>query len=102
MKISVTRSGGYAGLEETATVDTDHADPAVSSEIEELARNAAIFDISQEDLGEEPIGADLARYEISVHEGGRHRVIAFQDDGSPAKAPLRTLAERIITIGSGE
>jgi hypothetical protein len=79
MQIVVRRTGGYGGVESVSTVDTSRLDPARRKRIEQLIRDAA------DTLGraEEPIGADLMRYEITVQENGATRSMTWTDDGTP-------------------
>ncbi len=98
MRISVKRLGGYTGFEDSAELDTNEIDETTASEVEQLVHSAQFFDLSKTPWPED-IGADLVRYEIAVLGDQRGNTVAFADDGSPDKATLRTLAERIMAIG---
>jgi hypothetical protein len=89
MRIDVTRTGGYGGNESVSTVDTDRLDPARRKRIEQLIRDAA----ATFGRAEEPIGADLMRYEITVQEGGAKRSMTWTDDGT--FGPIKQLIEEV-------
>ena len=91
MRITVTRTGGYAGTERVADVDTAHLDPARARAIEQMARDAA------GDAGrtEEVIGADLMRYEIIIQDNGSSRRLSWTDDGNPQGGPVKRLIEEV-------
>jgi hypothetical protein len=89
MQIVVRRTGGYGGIENVSTVDTSRLDAARRERIEQLIRDAAAT------LGrtEEPIGADLMRYQITVQENGATRSMTWIDDGT--HGPMKQLIEEV-------
>lgn len=90
MRISVKRTGGFAGVtEELASVDTASLNRASALQLEQMVREARFFDLPAEIPGT-TIGADLFRYEVTVTEGDRQHTVAFADDGAEI-APLRRL-----------
>jgi len=89
MGIVVRRTGGYAGTESVARVDTSRLDAAERRRIEQLVRDAA----AALARAQEPIGADLMKYEITVQENGSTRTLAWTDDGSPG--PVKQLIEEV-------
>ena len=87
-KLTLKRSGGYAGVEgEPVEVDADRLDPALREKLPSLLAAPA----------PEVLGADLPRYELSVDDGP---TIVWHDDGSDAVAELRALAEEVERAGS--
>jgi len=98
MKITVTRSGGFAGIvEDLLTVDTEELDESVAEEVQQLVSKAGLFSLPDFVSGE-AVGADYQRYEIEAAEGEvRHRV-QFQDDESPETAPLRRLVDDLRAL----
>jgi hypothetical protein len=89
MGIVVRRTGGYAGNERVSRLDTSRLDAARRSRIEQLVRDAA----ATLARGQEPIGADLVKYEITVQENGTTRTLAWTDDG--AVGPVKRLIEEV-------
>jgi hypothetical protein len=98
MKISVKQTGGFAGEINLGAVDTAQLDTAEAQQVEQLVQNIGFFELPAT-IGGGKIGADLARYEITVTEGDRQHTIAFQDDGSPEHTPLRRLVQIVSQRG---
>lgn len=97
MQITIRRTGGFAGIEQVATMDTGERQDAHARRVEELVRSTGFFDLSPSAQTQE-IGADLMRQEITVRDGEREKTIAF-DDESPAAEKLRPLVEAVATAG---
>jgi len=98
MKITVTRSGGFAGIaEDLLTLDTEELDASLAGQVQQLVSKAGLSALPEFVSGGE-VGADYQRYEIEVAEGEvRHRV-QFQDDESPETAPLRRLVDDLRAL----
>ena len=88
MRIEVRQSGGYAGRQEVASVDTSRYDSGRARRIEQLVQQA-----SAAVSAEEPVGADLMRYEITIQNEGKTRSLSFVDDGTPSA--LRSLIDEL-------
>ena len=96
MKITIKRTGGYAGLdEEVAAIDTAQLAPEKARQVA-AAINQANFFTQPAYTGE--VGADMLRYEISVSDAGRTHQIAFAEDGSPETAALHALVEEVSRL----
>ena len=96
MKISVKRTGGYAGLsEDVASINTETLGAALAQQVEQMAREVRFFDLPAFVSGG-TIGADLFQYEITVTEADRRHMVVFVDDESPETAPLRRLVDALI------
>ena len=90
MRISVKRTGGFAGLsEEVASVDTELLNAAWAQRVEQMVRDARFFDLPAHIPGR-TIGADLLLYEMTITEGNRRHTVTFDED-SPESAPLRSV-----------
>lgn len=97
MRISVKRTGGFAGLsEEVASVDTERLNAASAQRVERMVRDARFFDLPAHIPGT-TIGADLLRYEMTITEGNRQRTVTFDEDG-PESAPLRSLMAALTQL----
>jgi hypothetical protein len=88
MRVVVKRTGGYAGDQKVASVDTESLDSARTNQVEQLVQEA-----DSASHRAEPVGADLMRYEITIEEGGRTRVVSFTDDGTVELEPLMRLID---------
>jgi len=102
MKISVKRTGGYAGLaEHVAAIDTAQLAAAAAQQVEQTLQSIGFFDLPATISGD-TIGADLPRYEITANEGEQqHTVTFFCDDESPETAPLHRLVQTLSQMGGG-
>jgi hypothetical protein len=91
VRISVTRTGGYAGLsEQIADVDTERMPKAAAARIVSLVDAGKFFALPDR-VPSTKVGADMFRYEITVEDGSRRHTVAFLDDDSPSTAGLRQL-----------
>lgn len=94
MRITVTRSGGYAGLSEAiADVDTATLPEAKRTRVESAIAACRFFTLPETVTG--GVGADMFRYEITIEDSGRRHAVAFTDDDSPASAGLKRLVESV-------
>lgn len=86
MKVSIKRTGGFAGL-------IDELGNAEAPQNSELARTVRQL---QSRAGEdEHIGADLFRYEVRVEDGGGPQTLVFQDHDPPENRVLRDLIRQV-------
>jgi hypothetical protein len=101
MRISITRSGGYAGItEQIVDLDTSKLDPAVARKVEEAVTKSGVYTRSAQ-TGSTSVGADLLKYEVKIADGGRSQQVTFTDDGGPATAPLTGLVNQLMEISQG-
>jgi len=92
MKISVTRSGGFAGLtDEVSAVDTARLDTAARQKLEQAVRRVNFFELPAR-LPGEPIGADLFAYRVTVRDGAREHSVTFTGEEGAAAALRELLA----------
>lgn len=98
MKISVTRSGGFAGIsEEIASVDTTRLERTLGQRLEQMVRDARFFELPDH-LPASDVGADRFRYEVTVTDGVRRHSVTYEDD-SPRSLPVRRLVEALTGPG---
>jgi hypothetical protein len=98
MKISVKRTGGFAGLsEELARIDTAEFEETTRRQIEQAVQAARFFELPER-LAGDTIGADLFQYEITISAGDRRHTVTFLDDASAATAPLRKLVDTLSQL----
>ena len=92
MKISVSRTGGFAGLtDEVSAVDTAQLDAAARQKLEQAVRRVNFFELPAR-LPGEPIGADLFAYRVTVRDGAREHSVTFTGEEGAAAALRELLA----------
>jgi hypothetical protein len=82
MRISLTRTGGLAGMRRTATVDTAALDPSRAEALERLFRQAELEGPSSAPARSRP-APDRFRYTLTVEEAGQQRTVQFGEEGAP-------------------
>ena len=99
MIVSIKRSGGYAGIEETILhLDTQTMSPDLAKRVVQLIKESNFFTLAAENVDEE-IGADMFRYEITVQEEDRiHTVSTISGEGISA-SPIRLLLDSLLHLG---
>ncbi|HET6484941.1 MAG TPA: protealysin inhibitor emfourin [Spirochaetia bacterium] len=91
MLISVTRTGGFAGLSETLIrADTETLNTQVAASLRDMVRAMDFFSLPSR-VGAEQMGADLFIYEVTVTDGEQSHTVAFADARTPENAPLHDL-----------
>ncbi len=96
MKITVKRTGGFAGLTETlGTIDTSAMNAARARDAEQRVTDLGFFSLP-EDIPAAEIGADLFHYEVTVLDKGRSHTVRFRDHEENMKNPLRRLVDAVI------
>jgi hypothetical protein len=100
MIVTVTRSGGYAEVEETVCLlDTETMPPALAERVGELIEKSNFFALAAESPDAE-VGADMFRYVITVQEGVRtHSVGVIVGKGS-APTPVSKLLASLMILGA--
>lgn len=98
MKITVKRTGGYAGLsEDIAAVDTAELTPVATQKVERMVQNMRFFDLPA-NIQTSTIGADLFYYEIKVTDAGHQHIIGFYHNDDPETLLLRQFVETLIQL----
>jgi hypothetical protein len=92
MKIRAKLAGGFAGLERCVELDT--ACRPDGPALETLVHGADFFGATPE----QPVGADLPRWEITVEDGERCRSVLLPDDGSIDAAGWPALLAHLRTL----
>lgn len=84
MEIRISRSGGFAGLEEElAHVDTTELDPQQAAALHQQLDEADFFGLPSE-LPAANVGADQFTYSITVSGDQGHHTVSYQADGAGA------------------
>jgi hypothetical protein len=95
MLINFTRTGGFAGLRLTRTVDTDTLPPEQAAEISKLITQSAFFQLPEKLLPATP-RPDRFEYELSVEAEKQNHSIVVSDAACPDS--LRPLLNYLTTL----
>lgn len=83
MKIQVERSGGFAGIGSSTTVDTQSLSPNEANEIQKLIQNSHFFEIPskspQYSSKTKKGAADYFTYKITIQNDEREHSVQFND-----------------------
>ena len=100
MQITVTRSGGFAGLTETLfSLSTDELSSSARERIVALLQDAGFFALP-EVLPRKAVGADRFRYQISVVDGPSRHSVTFVADDSASGTALEALIAELEALGN--
>jgi hypothetical protein len=80
MRISLTRTGGLAGMRRTATVDTAALDPSRAEAFEQLLRQVELEGLSAPVRS--PQAPDRFHYTLTIEEAGQRRTVHFGEEGA--------------------
>jgi hypothetical protein len=95
MLISITRTGGFAGVtENVATADTAALSTEAATILTEMVHAMSFFSLPQQ-IGGGDIGADLFFYKVTVTDGSKNHTVTFSDTKSSENASLHNLLEAI-------
>ncbi len=91
MRIDFKRSGGFAGLMVSKTIDTKNLNPDESKRLMDLVESSGFFDLSPVISRTEP---DMYQYNLSIDWDGRKHSIQIGESAIPPKLmPLIELIE---------
>ena len=90
MTVQFERSGGFAGIRTTATIDAGSLSPEEARRLRELVDNAGFFDLPPVLSASAP-GADRFQYKITIETGNRKHTVELSDAAAPAS--LRPLLQ---------
>jgi hypothetical protein len=94
VRISVRRSGGFAGIEEElGSLDTAALAADARVRLEGVVRQADFFALPAAVEGE--VGADQFRYEVTVEDGGSAHTVTFVGEGGPQAQALRRIVDAV-------
>jgi hypothetical protein len=97
MQITVRRSGGFAGITETKTVDTAQLQLSAAQQVEQQVRDLDFFALRVA-APADAVGADMFQNEVTVHDAGQQRTIWFNDDGQQQTAALSQLVDTVLQL----
>jgi len=94
--IKITRSGGFAGVvEELGTIDTSSLGADAAAQVRDQVATLERLGAAARD---QPIGADMFRYEIEIEDEGRHRRLVLTHEGDPSVPLPEPLGKLLSTI----
>jgi hypothetical protein len=79
MKVYLQSSGGFMGIDDSVSLDTE------AKKVRELVDNANFFALSPESEKPKPGSADYIRYKITVEDGEHKHTVRTNDITKPAK-----------------
>ena len=99
MRIHFERTGGFAGMTTTTTVDTETLSAEAAQELQEMVTAAGFFDLPAQMTSETP-GADQFHYALTVESEGRRHTV----EGSDAALPetLQPLLRRLTRLARSQ
>jgi hypothetical protein len=95
VRIALTRTGGFAGLRQEASVDDAGLAPGERTELARLVAAAGVFSLRPE-AGGPPPAPDRFRYRLVVEDGGRRCDLRLAEEALPEglRRLVRWLEER--------
>jgi hypothetical protein len=95
MHIEFVRSGGFAGIKLSASLDTQQLLPEQSSTLEKLVADAGFFDLPAQIKPASP-GPDRFEYQVVISSAGKTHSISVGDAVVPERA--RPLLDFLTTL----
>lgn len=95
MRIEFTRTGGFAGMRLTTSVDTADLPAEQVSMLDKLVKDAGFFDLPEKLLPESP-KPDRFEYRLTVNEAQESHSIVVSDAAAPES--LRPLLNYLTTM----
>lgn len=97
MKITIKRSGGFAGLiEESKPIDVDKLPPAVAVKVKQLLEKVQFFQLPMNG-SEDVIGADLPQVEITIATKDSQHTVRFVEDDTPTAVALQQVIDLVLS-----
>ena len=93
MRIHFERSGGFAGITQTAEVDTDQLPTAAADNMSALVDKADFFNLPKQPKTSSK-GADQFQYKLRVETASKSHEIQFGDGHVPPK--LKPLIDQML------
>lgn len=101
MRIVFERSGGFAGMRISATIDTQALSPEQASELRSLIEAAHFFDLPKTIRSSTP-GGDQFQYQVTIEGEGKRHTIEVNDASAPASLqPLLRQLTRLARSTGG-
>ncbi len=95
MRIHFERTGGFAGMRMTATVNTESLSSEEARDLHEMVEAAGFFDLPAVITTPTP-GADRFHYKLTVEAEGRQHTVEMGEAAVPEA--LRPLLQRLTAM----
>jgi hypothetical protein len=95
MVIHFERTGGFAGMRMTATVDTESLSPEEAHDLHEMVDAAGFFDLPAEITTPTP-GTDRFHYKLTVEAEGRQHTVDVAEAAVPEA--LWPLLQQLVAL----
>lgn len=95
MRIEFVRSGGFAGINLTARVDSEKLAPDEKAALEKKISDASFFDLPEQIKPPSP-GPDRFEYSVTVSSSGRTHTVIVSETLVPDK--LRPLLDHLTDL----
>jgi len=95
MRIHFERTGGFAGMRMTATVNTESLSSEEARDLQEMVEAAGFFDLPAVITTPTP-GADRFYYKLTVEAEGRQHTVEMGEAAVPEA--LRPLLQRLTAV----
>jgi hypothetical protein len=93
MRIRLERSGGFAGVKLSSSVDTEKLSPDDARQLRKIVEGATFFELPNVIKSSRPI-PDRFLYRIQIEEGGRTKEVEVDEASLPNQ--LKPLVERLL------
>ena len=99
IKVAVTRSGGFAGIETRTAVDTSHLPPDQAAELRSLVGRADPASLARRltDVHEDPRGRDRFHYDVDIRVGDELHRYSVGEAAIPAE--LKAVIDAVMKYG---
>ena len=100
MRIHFERTGGFAGMRVTSTVDTDSLPPDDARDLADMVDDSGFFDLPAaftSPPGGEP---DRFQYKLTIESEGRRHTVEMGEATAPDS--IRPLLRRLTTLARGQ
>jgi len=95
MKIQLERSGGFTGIAQRSSIDTDLLDAEEQKNLLEMVETAHFFDLPAR-IPASNVGADRFSYKLTITDKGRSHTIEFNEVNTPED--LSPLINRVTLL----
>ena len=84
MRISIERSGGFAGITMKTAVDEKDLAPDEAQKLRQLVEETDFFDLPEKVVSRSP-QPDRFQYELKLEEKGRQNTVTVSEEAMPEK-----------------
>ena len=95
MRVLFERTGGFAGMRVTATIDTESLSQQEARELVEMVHSAGFYELPAVIAAQAP-GADRFNYKLTVKDELREHTVRVGE--SAVSEELETLLQRLNTL----